>query len=66
MRRPIALALLLPVGLALLCGVAVPAARADEGRFVPWKDTRTPPLDLRDLAGRRHALSDYRGKMSSS
>ena len=63
MRRLIAPALSLLVGLACVCAVAAPAARADEGRFVPWKDVKTPPLALRDLAGRQHALADYRGKV---
>ena len=42
---------------------AVAAARADGARFVPWKDATPPALALRDLAGRRHALADYRGKV---
>jgi thiol-disulfide isomerase/thioredoxin len=63
MRRVIAPALSLLVGLAWVCAFAVPAGRADEARFVPWKDVKTPPLALRDLAGRRHALADYRGKV---
>jgi thiol-disulfide isomerase/thioredoxin len=46
-----------------VCAVAVPAGRADEARFVPWKDVKTPPLALRDLAGRQQALADYRGKV---
>jgi cytochrome c biogenesis protein CcmG, thiol:disulfide interchange protein DsbE len=63
MRRLIAPALSVLVGLAWVCAVGVPAARADEARFVPWKDVKTPPLALRDLAGRQHALADYRGKV---
>jgi thiol-disulfide isomerase/thioredoxin len=63
MRRLIAPALSLLAGLAWVCAVAVPAGRADEARFVPWKDVKTPPLALRDLAGRQHALADYRGKV---
>ena len=62
MRRLIAPALSLLAGLAWVCA-AVPAARADEARFVPWKDVKAPPLALRDLAGRPHALADYRGKV---
>ncbi len=53
MRRLIAPALSLLVGLAWVCALAVPAGGADEARFVPWKDVKTPPLALRDLAGRR-------------
>ena len=63
MRRLIAPAMSVLVGLAWVCAVAVPAARAGEARFVPWKGVKTPPLALRDLAGRPHALADYRGKV---
>ncbi len=38
-------------------------ARADTARFIRWKDPNTPPLALSDLAGRSHALADYRGKV---
>jgi thiol-disulfide isomerase/thioredoxin len=48
---------------ALLVVVSVSVARADQSRFVPWKDGKTPPLSLRDLAGRIHTLADYRGKV---
>jgi len=41
--------------------VAAHRAHAEPTRFVPWTETRTPALDLHDLAGRRHALADYRG-----
>ena len=57
------LALSLLAGLAWVCALALPGGQADEGRFVPWKDVKTPPLALRDLAGRQHALADYRGKV---
>jgi thiol-disulfide isomerase/thioredoxin len=63
MRRLITPALSFVVGLAWVCLFAVPAGRADEARFVPWKEVKTPPLALRDLAGREHALADYRGKI---
>ena len=46
-----------------MCALAIPGGQADEARFVPWKDVKTPPLALRDLAGRQHALADYRGKV---
>ena len=46
-----------------MCALAIPGGQADEGRFVPWKDVKTPPLALRDLTGRQHALADYRGKV---
>jgi thiol-disulfide isomerase/thioredoxin len=48
---------------ALLVLVPVSVGRADEARFVPWKDAKTPPLSLRDLAGRTHTLADYRGRV---
>jgi thiol-disulfide isomerase/thioredoxin len=35
---------------------------AEESRFVPWNGAATPPLELRDLSGRPHALADYRGQ----
>jgi len=38
-------------------------ANAEEPRFVPWRATPTPPLDLRDVVGRAHALADYRGQV---
>ena len=38
-------------------------AAAETARFIPWSDARTPPLALQDLAGRPHALADYRGKV---
>jgi thiol-disulfide isomerase/thioredoxin len=46
-----------------VCALAIPGGQADEGRFVPWKESKAPPLALRDLAGRQHALADYRGKV---
>ena len=43
--------------------VSVSVACADQSRFVPWKDLKTPPLSLRDLAGRTHTLAAYGGKV---
>ncbi len=57
------LALSLLAGLAWVCALAIPGGQADEGRFVPWKERKAPPLALRDLAGALHALADYRGKV---
>jgi thiol-disulfide isomerase/thioredoxin len=57
-----ALAMLL-ASLLLVCAPAAPAVRADTERLIPWKDDRTPPLSLADLAGRRHSLADYRGQV---
>jgi thiol-disulfide isomerase/thioredoxin len=59
-RAPAALALAWIVGACLL-GAADPSA--EESRFVPWKGGPTPGLELRDLAGRPHALTDYRGQV---
>jgi thiol-disulfide isomerase/thioredoxin len=59
------LRLIVPAGVlaAALLWMCAVGGRADEVRFVPWKDAKTPPLALRDLAGRQHALADYRGKV---
>ena len=57
------LVLSLLAGLAWVCALAIPGGQADEGRFVPWKESKAPPLALRDLAGAPHALADYRGKV---
>jgi thiol-disulfide isomerase/thioredoxin len=38
------------------------AAAGDPSRFLPWRGD-TPPLTLKDLDGRPHALADYRGKV---
>ena len=56
-----------PAALVLGWLVAAPAplggaARADTTRFVPWSGSETPALALSDLAGRPHALADYRGR----
>jgi thiol-disulfide isomerase/thioredoxin len=63
LRHAPRLGLSLLAGLAWVCALAIPGGQADEGRFVPWKNVKTPPLALRDLAGRQHALADYRGKV---
>jgi thiol-disulfide isomerase/thioredoxin len=39
------------------------AVPADPRRFVPWREADTPALALKDLAGRPHALADYRGQV---
>ncbi len=57
-----------PAALVLGWLVAAPAplggaARADTTRFVPWSGSETPALALSDLAGRPHALADYRGRV---
>jgi thiol-disulfide isomerase/thioredoxin len=43
--------------------VLVTAADADPLRFIPWREASTPALALKDLAGRPHALADYRGQV---
>jgi thiol-disulfide isomerase/thioredoxin len=48
---------------ALLVLVSTSVARADQTRFLPWKEAKTPSLSLRDLAGRTHTLADFRGKV---
>jgi thiol-disulfide isomerase/thioredoxin len=44
-------------------GGAARPVRAEPERFVPWT-APTPALALHDLAGRRHALADYRGAVT--
>jgi thiol-disulfide isomerase/thioredoxin len=39
------------------------AVEADPSRFIPWREATTPALTLKDLAGRPHALADYRGQV---
>jgi thiol-disulfide isomerase/thioredoxin len=39
------------------------AVEADPLRFIPWREGNTPALALKDLAGRPHALADYRGQV---
>jgi len=43
--------------------VAGGAALAAGGELKPWGGGATPPLVLRDLKGKEHRLSDYRGKV---
>jgi thiol-disulfide isomerase/thioredoxin len=45
---------------ALLVGIALGASATDLKR---WEGGATPPLALEDLAGQRHALADYKGKV---
>jgi thiol-disulfide isomerase/thioredoxin len=54
-----------PVLVAIVCAAVLAASRgpAEPARFLPWTDAKTPPLALNDLAGRPHALADYRGKV---
>ena len=49
--------------LATLLVVAVAtAAGADPERFRPWTGP-TPPLELKDMAGKTHTLTEYRGRV---
>ena len=58
-RRCALIAALLVV--SIVAGFEAP--RADVSRFVPWTRAETPPLSLKDLSGKEHALADYRGKV---
>lgn len=50
---------------ALLCAAASAGSASSEtgARLAPWAEGATPPLALADLAGRAHALAEYRGKV---
>jgi peroxiredoxin len=43
-------------------GVTMVRAQS-ESRFVPWDPGATPALELRDVAGQPHRLTDYRGQL---
>ena len=44
-------------------GAERPASGAEDSRFLPVKETATPALALRDLAGQPVTLADYRGRV---
>ncbi len=46
-----------------LFACAVPAAASDWSKLKPWTGDTPPPLSLSDLDGKKHNLSDYRGKV---
>jgi thiol-disulfide isomerase/thioredoxin len=46
----------------LLAWVSTPFA-AGGRELKPWSGGATPPLSLRDVLGKEHRLSDYRGKV---
>ena len=47
----------------LLLAVLSLGAPAVAGDLKPWQGGAPPPLELKDLEGRAHRLSDYRGKV---
>ena len=51
--------------LALACAGLLTAAThaAEPSRFIPWTQSETPKLALKDTAGRPHTLADYKGKV---
>jgi thiol-disulfide isomerase/thioredoxin len=51
------------LGATLLLAALATVVEADPQRFIPWREADTPALALKDLAGRPHALADYRGQV---
>src|SRR4029077_658627 len=49
--------------LAALLATVRAGAWAAGGALKPWSGGATPPLALRDLAGKEHKLADYKGKV---
>ncbi len=49
--------------LLALCGLTFGAGAAHGGELKPWTGGATPPLALKDPAGKAHDLADYRGKV---
>jgi len=49
--------------LAAVLATVQAAAWAAGGTLKPWSGGATPPLALRDLAGKEHKLADYKGKV---
>lgn len=43
--------------------LALLALGAEAQPLKPWSGGATPPLELQDLHGKKHALADYRGKV---
>jgi len=46
------------------CLLGSGAPRAEEPRLQRWEIASTPALELRDLSGQLHALTDYRGHVT--
>jgi thiol-disulfide isomerase/thioredoxin len=49
--------------LLALCGLMLGAGAAQGGELKPWTGGATPPLALKDPAGKAHNLAAYRGKV---
>ena len=49
--------------LLALCGFMLGAGTAHSGELKPWTGGATPPLALKDPAGKAHDLAAYRGKV---
>ena len=49
--------------LVAVLSAGLPSAWAAGGTMKPWGGGPTPPLALRDLAGKEHKLADYKGKV---
>ena len=49
--------------LLALCGLMLGAGAAHGGELKPWTGGATPPLALKDPAGKAHDLAAYRGKV---
>ena len=49
--------------IVVLLIVSISSAGADVGTLKPWTGSAAPPLKLRDLQGRMHALEDYRDRV---
>jgi thiol-disulfide isomerase/thioredoxin len=53
----------LALALVLVAGASAQAAEPAKSRFVAVPAASPPALELRDMQGRTHRLSDYRGKV---
>lgn len=59
--RAISRTVWLLAGLLLACA-PIPSGAAEKKALKPWTGGPTPPLRLKDLQGKTHDLSEYRGK----
>ena len=61
---PLRLFLMIPIlRMALLCLIFLVPALSGAADLKPWPGGPTPELELRELDGRGHRLTDYRGKV---